>query len=79
MKISTTPRTWQEVKNHPAVDAVEIMGDEVKYWIYLTHGYSASNDPHNTHQGNGFTIRDAIEDTFPVVSCKCADCNERTK
>ena len=75
MKVTTTPRTWEEVKNHPAVDDVEITPfEDVRYWIYLAGGYSAAADPHAIHSGNGYTIREAINDTFPVTKCDCSDC-----
>jgi len=75
MKVTDTPRTWQEVRNHPAVDDVNVNPSHyVRYWIYLKGGYSAAADPHNIHQGNGVTVREAIKDVFPVTACECSDC-----
>lgn len=73
--VSSTPRTWKQVQDHPAVESVEYTpGDDVKYWIYLRSGFSIAMDPGSVHTGNGATIREAILDTFPVVPCRCRHC-----
>lgn len=76
MQVATKPRTWQQVQDHPAVSDVEVWpNEESKYWIYLKTGYDAASDPGaGLHQGNGATIREAIEDVFPVGVCRCEDC-----
>ena len=63
------PRTWAEVKRHPAVDDVDFFPNEdVRYWIYLRDGFIACSDPlGRIHQGNGHTVREAIDDVFPVI------------
>lgn len=69
------PRTWKQVRNHPAVESVENLPDEdVRYWIHLKPGFSAAGDPGHIHSGNGATIAEAIADTFPVTPCHCEDC-----
>jgi len=67
---TSTPRNWDQVKRHPAVEYVEVLhGEEARYWIYLREGFFASSDPLGQLTiGNGSTIREAIEDTFPVTN-----------
>ena len=68
MTKAKTPRTWEEVKRHPAVEYVEVNAtDDVRYWVYLREGFTAASDPlGQLTQGNGRTVREAIEDVFPV-------------
>lgn len=72
----TRPKTLAQVKRHPAVESVSIRPDEeVRYWIYLRVGFCAASDPAGRiHQGNGRTLKEAIADTFPVLECRCDDC-----
>jgi len=75
MSKSRIPRTWAQVACHPAVaEVVHLPGDEVKYWIYLRSGWTAASDPGQVHMGNGCTVRQAIDDVFPVRRCDCDDC-----
>ena len=69
------PKTRKQVENHPAVAEVEhLPGEDCPWWIYLKDGWTASNDPHSTHQGNGRTLREAIDDVWPIQKCECNDC-----
>jgi hypothetical protein len=70
--IDSIPRSWAQVKTHPAVQAVEVWpSEESKYWIYLKDEYIAASDPiGGIQQGTGRTIREAINDTFPVHVAK---------
>jgi len=72
---TSTPRNWDQVKRHPAVDYVEVQpGEEARYWIYLREGFIASGALSVPRAvGNGSTIREAIEDTFPAVPRKAAE------
>ena len=70
-----TPRTRKQVENHPAVNAVSYEpGEECPWWIYLNDGWTASNDPGQTHGGNGATLKEAIADTWPIRECDCKWC-----
>lgn len=68
----TTPKTRRQLEAHPAVEAVEHTGDpDAPWWIYLADGWYAANDPLEGSQcGSGRTLRDAINDTFPVRSTR---------
>ena len=69
-----TPRTRKQVEAHPAVDRVDYEPTEdAKWWIYLKDGHSAAADPGNIHQGNGRTLKEAIDDVFPVHPCGCSE------
>lgn len=73
--MSRKPRTWAEVQAHPAVQEVEVWpNEECKYWIFLHSGWTASSDPGLVHQGHGGTVREAIDDVFPIEACHCEDC-----
>lgn len=78
MKTTSIPKTWADVARHPAVFCVEkLLGEDVRYWIYLKDGYTAASDPGSIHHGNGRTVREAIEDVFPVRECRCPLCVRR--
>lgn len=69
------PKTWAQVKAHPAVEEVSVEPNEENvYWIYLKPGWSAASDPGLVHLGNGPTVAEAIRDTFPVSKCDCDAC-----
>ena len=63
------PRTRKQVMAHPAVAHCDYEpSEDVKWWIYLKDGFSAASDP---GARNGRTLREAIDDVFPVVPCDC--------
>lgn len=75
-----TPKTRAQVERHPAVAGVKyVAGEEYPWWIYLNAGWTASNDPGQTHQGNGRTLKAAIADVWPIRPCECEDCYRLTR